>query len=300
GTLRGLGVFAVSDQNASLILLQSYMAVLSITFVSLAAAVRQRDQLLLEEHRSRSLAETALKAREEFLSIASHELRTPVASLKGSAQLLRRRRERGEIDFQRFDRMLSIIDETADRLTALVNELLDVSRIQTNHLELSAESLDLSMLLENAVDGARVEMGEKHAFSLYVGAPHSAIWADAERLGQVWGNLLDNAVKYSPLGGTVDVRLQRTEDGGFLVTVHDPGIGLPAGAEEAIFEPFSRAPNAMAGHFAGMGLGLYICRKIVELHGGRIWAESSGEGDGTDVHVWLPHYVAGTAAMASD
>ena len=290
GTLRGLGVFSVSDRNTSLLLLQSYMAVLAITFVALAAAVRQRDRLLLAEQQSRSLAESAVRAREEFLSIASHELRTPVASLKGSVQLLRRRRTRGEVDFERFDRMLEIIEATADRLTALVNQLLDVSRIQTRHLDLSAEPLDLAAALRESVERARMHLGDRHTFTLALDGTQSSIWGDPGRLDQVWSNVLENAVKYSPHGGEVQVSLRSTDDNGFEVGVQDSGIGLPAGSQDTVFQPFSRAANATAGHFAGMGLGLYICRNIIERHGGRMWAESPGEGRGTAVHIWLPRY----------
>ncbi|MDP9367431.1 MAG: ATP-binding protein, partial [Chloroflexota bacterium] len=110
---------------------------------------------------------------------------------------------------------------------------------------------------------------------------------DPARLEQVLSNLLDNAVKYSPDGG--EVRLTLEPDGeGVLLRIRDQGIGLPPGATETIFEPFDRAVNAERRHLPGLGLGLYICRSIVEQHGGRIWAESPGEGNGTTVAVWLP------------
>jgi signal transduction histidine kinase len=103
----------------------------------------------------------------------------------------------------------------------------------------------------------------------------------------VVANLLSNALKYSPDGGPVEVTV-RGEGGGAMLAVRDQGIGLPAGAAEAIFEPFGRAENAAARQLPGLGLGLYLCRQIVERHGGRIWAESPGEGQGTTVQVWLP------------
>jgi signal transduction histidine kinase len=123
--------------------------------------------------------------------------------------------------------------------------------------------------------------------------------ADPDRLEQVLDNLLNNAVKYSPQGGDVRVILgedhaEQTghastgENRGVRLTVQDQGIGLPPGMEEIIFEPFGRASNATQNHLPGMGLGLYISRHIVEQHGGRIWVESPGEGQGTRFHVWLP------------
>jgi signal transduction histidine kinase len=113
------------------------------------------------------------------------------------------------------------------------------------------------------------------------------ISADPDRLEQVLANLVTNAVKYSPEGGPIRVAA-RPEGGGALLEVRDPGIGLSVGAAEAIFEPFGRAPNATARQIPGLGLGLHICRNIVEMHGGRIWAESPGEGQGTTMCAWLP------------
>jgi signal transduction histidine kinase len=113
------------------------------------------------------------------------------------------------------------------------------------------------------------------------------IVADAHRIEQILTNLLDNAVKYSPQGGELRVRLGPSDDG-VLLQVHDDGIGLAAESVDAVFEPFGRAPNAARRHIPGMGLGLYICREIAQRHGGRIWAESSGEDRGTTFYLWLP------------
>jgi two-component system CheB/CheR fusion protein len=111
--------------------------------------------------------------------------------------------------------------------------------------------------------------------------------ADPARLEQVIANLLSNALKYSPAGGTITVGLT-ADGGGVRVDVTDEGIGVPADAVETIFQPFGRGPNAAARQIQGLGLGLYICREIVRRHGGRIWAESGGENRGTTLHVWLP------------
>ena len=111
--------------------------------------------------------------------------------------------------------------------------------------------------------------------------------ADPDRIEQVLTNLLDNAVKYSPEGAELRVRFQ-PKARGVLLEVQDRGIGLPPDAMERIFEPFSRAANAEERQITGMGLGLYICRNIVEQHHGRIWARSAGEGSGTQISVWLP------------
>jgi len=123
--------------------------------------------------------------------------------------------------------------------------------------------------------------------------------ADPHRMQQVLSNLVQNAIKYSPAGGEIEISL-RGEDLGVLVTVSDRGIGLPPEAAESIFEPFGRASNAQRQHMPGMGLGLYIARQIVEQHGGRIWADSSGEGYGTQLHLWLPGIAQQTLASGPE
>jgi signal transduction histidine kinase len=147
--------------------------------------------------------------------------------------------------------------------------------------------VDLGKMVGHIVERYQAQLPESHALKLDVPRRRCCIVADPDRIEQVVTNLLENAVKYSPLGGTIATKVG-TQRGGVLVSVTDNGIGLPPGANELIFEPFGRAPNSLARHLPGMGLGLYICRQIVEAHGGRIWADSSGENQGTTMHLWLP------------
>ena len=247
----------------------------------------ERARLLDAERAARAEAEAALRARDTFLAIAAHELKTPLTTLKGAAQLLRRREERGALAPERLTGGLHTIERSADRLAALVNDLLDVSRLRAGHLALTLGPVDLPALVGEAVARAREQHGDTHRFALDGPAALAPVAADAGRLEQVVTNLLDNAVKYSPAGGEVAVAV-RAAGGGALVSVRDAGIGLPPGSEAAIFEPFGRAPNAERGRVPGMGLGLYICRTIVERHGGWIRAASGGEGRGATFSVWLP------------
>jgi PAS domain S-box-containing protein len=259
------------------------------------AAEAERERLLAAERAARAEAEAALRARDTFLSIAAHELRTPVTGLKAGVQLLARRQARGALDPARLERMLTTLNEAADRLARLVDDLLDVARTRTGQLPLDPRPLDLDALAAAAVERARERLDGRHRLTLAAPAGPVPIAGDADRLDQVLANLLDNAVKYSPDGGEVAVCV-RPDGAGACVSVRDAGIGLPAGAAEAIFAPFGRAANAAANHLPGMGLGLYISRGIVERHGGRIWAESAGEGRGTTVTLWLPAAPAGEAA----
>jgi signal transduction histidine kinase len=252
-----------------------------------AAIALENARLYEAERHARAEAEAAVRARDEFLGIASHELRNPLAGLKAAVQLLVRWRARGPVDGERQDRFLAEISRATDRLAGLLEDLLDVSRLRTVGLQIRPELTDLAELVRDTAAGFRAEAPERPIQLASVAADYRVL-IDPDRIRQVLANLLSNALKYSPDGGPVQVELSVAPDQGVLVHVRDTGIGLPALATESIFEPFGRAPNAHARNIPGMGLGLYICRQIVLSHGGRIRAESAGEGRGTTVCMWLP------------
>jgi signal transduction histidine kinase len=153
-------------------------------------------------------------------------------------------------------------------------------------LPLRPKLTDICELLRTAVERQQ-EQSLSHRLVLDVDSGPCLADVDPDRIEQVVENLLANAIKYTPEGGDIQVALTQGE-GGIELRVRDPGIGLPPGAQERIFEPFGRAPNAIRRNIEGLGLGLYICRKIGEQHGGRLWAESAGEGRGTTMRLWLP------------
>ncbi|MDW8254921.1 MAG: ATP-binding protein [Chloroflexota bacterium] len=228
-------------------------------------------------------ADEALRARERLLSMAIHEIQNPLAGIKGLAQLLRRLEESGRLTADRLREGLRSIDESIDRLTRIVQDLLDLSRSQTGQLSVALEPIDLGQLLDRLVR-RYAAAGVTLVCTEHETGP---VLADPARLEQVFTNVLDNAVKYSPPGAPIVVRLGR-EAAGLLVTVTDHGIGLPSDALETIFEPYRRASNATAAQIPGLGLGLFIARQIVEQHAGVIAAESPGEGRGTTIRIWLP------------
>ena len=252
--------------------------------LALAQELARRAALAIDNARLYQEAQNAIRVRDQFLSIAAHELRNPVTVVKGTADLLSRAVPDGTLD-ERQRRLLRNITQAADRLVALTDDLLDISRIQVDQLQLQPEHVDLRQLVNDVASRYREQLAERHRLELDLPAAPCPIVADASRLEQVLVNLLANAVKYSPDGGAIAVAL-RHEDAGALILVRDKGIGLPPGAAETIFTPFDRGANARG--IPGMGLGLSICRSIVERHGGRIWAESGGEGCGTTLSVWLP------------
>ncbi|MCP3136834.1 ATP-binding protein [Pyxidicoccus xibeiensis] len=248
----------------------------------------------------------AVRTREEFLSVASHELRTPLTPLKGFAALTLQRLEQS-VDFPERERMLKALRSMArqtERLARLVDDLLDTARIQGGRFDLERERVDLVPLLAEVLE--RFELRGETGITFELRAPAHAVegdW-DAPRLDQVLTNLVSNAVRYSPQGGTVRLSLEE-EPEHIVVHVKDEGIGIPPESLGKLFRPFARASNAQARHYGGLGLGLFICREIVERHGGTIWAESPGPQRGSAFYVRLPRHVAQPApspepAPASD
>jgi len=238
-----------------------------------------------EQVKARQAAEDAKRAQDEFLSIASHELRNPIAGIKGTAQLLRRSQRMGRLTDERLDRYVTAIETGSTRLTTLTEDLLDVSRLQRGELPLRVRATDLVALIQGVI--ARLPAQDRRRVRLTLGANPVSISIDPDRVEQILVNLVDNAIKYSPQDGDIQVSLE-SDSAGSVVRVQDRGIGLPEEAAEHIFQPFGRAKNAEAANIPGLGLGLYICRQIAHRHGGRLWAESAGEGQGTTFSLWLP------------
>jgi PAS domain S-box-containing protein len=268
--------------------------------LAIAEELARRCGQAIENARLHQEAQAAVKARDRFVSIASHELRTPIARVKGYAEMLLAAQSDGDLTPEMLQRSLQRIDNASDRLAGLVRDLLDVSKINAGNLPLRVRLVDVTELAREVVGRYQEQLSSAESGHLLldiVGTPVS-VSADPERLEQVLINLLDNAVKYSPDGPELRVRLQ-PKARGVLLEVSDRGIGLPPETAERIFEPFSRASNAEERQITGMGLGLYICRNIVEQHHGRIWARSEGEGSGTTMCVWLPEPNAASGALAA-
>jgi PAS domain S-box-containing protein len=246
-------------------------------------AAEEQQRALLIEQRARTAAEEALLARDRFLSIAAHELKTPVASLQLSAESLVRARDADRMDDERLSTGLQRMTKAAERLGDLVRELLDVSRLSAERAPLVLKPTDLAAVIRDVL--ARFEeQGEMHRIRF---AGPVALWipGDVARLDQVVTNLVDNAMKYSPDETPIEVELG-TRDGTAVLEVRDRGIGLDEATVGRIFEPFGRAENAE--HIQGMGLGLYISQQIVSRHGGTISADPRPDGAGAVFRVTLP------------
>ena len=240
------------------------------------------------------------KLKDEFVSIVSHELRTPLTAIKGYTQHLIRRIERrlrearkkqqgtgplAELPESYDLRSLNIVQSESEHLERLVSDLLDLSRVQWGELNLQYSSFYLADVLAERVRLAQVS-AENHTIFLDIQVQDSRIVADQLRIGQVFGNILDNAIKFSPPGRQVTVKLQEQDDE-YLISVIDQGIGVNPEHFDHIFERFYRVRNIASRQYSGIGLGLFVARAIVEEHGGRI-GFSSNQGIGSTFYFTLP------------
>lgn len=243
-------------------------------------AEADRDRLLVEEQAARAAAERAVRARDEFFSVASHELKTPLTSLLLSVQhLLRRPGDRAAADHTR---ALRVVERQVRRLSALVDTLLDVSRLQAGQLELHRDDADLGEIVRGVVAALGEEAQASGSAIQLTLVPIVGRW-DRARVAQAIGALLLNAVKYGE-GRPVEIALERAADAAVL-RVRDSGVGIEPGCLERIFGRFERASSAR--HYAGLGLGLFFARSIVEAHGGSIRV-ASAKGAGSTFTVRLP------------
>ena len=242
---------------------------------------RKRIEQALRE-RNRELRE-AVAARDEFLSVAAHELKTPITSLRGYAQLLLRDIARNrKVSPERLATALDTLELQTGKLNQLIARLLDTAQIEAGKLRIDPANTDLAALVRSTL--AEQQPSTAHSF-VYEGPDHLAACIDPVRFEQVITNLLHNAVKFSPEGGPIVVHLAQATDGGVQLSVTDPGVGIPPHQREAVFERFHQAHSD--AHLSGMGLGLYITREIVALHGGHVRIEEPGH-PGSRFVVTLP------------
>ena len=247
----------------------------------------RRAGLAVDNARLYQASRAAVEARDQFLSVAAHELRTPITAINGFSALLDRELS-SRNDQERISRFVRRLTDAGTRLSSLVDDLLDVSRIRLGELPLRLNPVDLVDLVSRVRQRyEEQESSGSHQFALDVLSDQAEVIADEDRLDQVLSNVFDNAVKYTPDGGQIQISISEEGDG-LLIQVRDSGIGMPPADTETIFQPFGRASNAAFSNLPGLGLGLFICRNIVLRHGGKITAFSEGEGKGTTVSLWLP------------
>lgn len=244
----------------------------------LEAADRQKDELLRR-------ADDALKTRDTFLKIASHELKTPLTSLIGYVYLLQQTLERRQEPHDDEQAALQVIMQQSRRLNQLIETMLDLAYLQQDAIPIERCRLDLADVARQATADLRGTLS-RHTIQLTVHTAPLPVLGDAQRLRQVLEDVLQNAVKYSPHGGAIEVQLGRHGSEAWI-QVRDHGIGIPQAAQALIFDRFYRADNFNHLQISGFGIGLYLVRELIGLHGGRI-AVTSRPGAGSSFDIYLP------------
>ena len=257
-------------------------------------AQRLSSKLLMREEEARADAEAANRLKDEFLATVSHELRTPLNSILGWAQLMRI----GTLDDEASTRALATIERNTKSLAQIIDDLLDVSRIISGKLRLDVAPIELEPVVAAALDTIRPAADAKN-IQLQVSLDPSvgAISGDPNRLQQVVWNLLTNAIKFTPRGGHVEVRLEPVESSA-RITVTDSGEGISEDFLPYIFDRFRQADSTFTRSHSGLGLGLAIVRHLVEMHGGVVSAESQGRGKGATFAVSFPIAATRWSALA--
>ncbi|MCB0030855.1 MAG: HAMP domain-containing histidine kinase, partial [Anaerolineales bacterium] len=220
-----------------------------------------------------------------FISVVSHELKTPVSIIKGYAGTLKRQDANWPREVT--DEYLQVIEDEADRLTALIDDLLEASRLQSGTFKLEM-SEDVSLPLIAQLTAKKFYKTEQtHRILLDFPDDFPLVYGDERRLNQVFNNLVSNAIKYSPNGEDITIKGD-VHPHEVMVAVQDKGIGIPDHERHRIFQKFSRLDNALSRKTEGTGLGLFLTKAIIEAHGGKIWFNSEGEGAGTTFTFSLP------------
>jgi CheY-like chemotaxis protein/two-component sensor histidine kinase len=236
------------------------------------------------------------KRKDEFLAMLAHELRNPLAPISAAAQMLKLAR----LDEERTRQTSELIARQVEHMTSLVNDLLDVSRVTRGLIVLERQEQDLKHIVADAVEQVRPLMSlRQHDLELRLTSEQVYVVGDEKRLVQVLANLLNNAAKYTPVGGQILLSLDVSDDEA-VIAVRDNGIGMDADLLANVFELFTQAQRSSDRSLGGLGLGLALVKNIVELHGGRVTADSAGDGKGSVFTVRLPRATTRTPSRIVD
>ncbi|MBN3994754.1 MAG: PAS domain-containing protein [Nostoc sp. NMS2] len=242
----------------------------------------ERSQLLAQEQSARQQAQIANRAKDEFLSNLSHELRNPLNTILGWAQLFRTR----DLDSSAVTRALEVIERSARMQAQLIDDMLDLSRITSGKLHLNTRLIDLVSVVDAAIESIEFS-AEAKSIQIVSQLNSATVVGDFDRLQQVLWNLLTNAIKFTSPGGQVEITLEAVYTHA-EIRVSDTGVGIPADLLPYVFERFRQGNSSSSKTTQGLGLGLSIVRHLVELHGGTVQAQSPGEGEGTTIIIRLP------------
>lgn len=277
GTLHGRGPFVMEGANQSLLILQGWAAVLTLTSMTLAAAMAERRlaEAVIEEQKT--AVETANRTKDNFLAMLSHELRTPLTPIVAALETLKEE----PLDSGEGKAALAMIRRNIDLESQLIDDLLDLTRITRGKLELHLESLDAHQAIANVVEMCAAELEGKHLhLSLDLRAEDHHVLADAPKFQQIIWNLLKNAIKFTGENGSITVSSSNLSPESLTIRVTDTGIGIEPEMMERIFNRFEQGDRSFQRRFGGLGLGLTISKSLAEAHGGTLVVESEGRDHG--------------------
>jgi signal transduction histidine kinase len=277
GTLHNFGPFVMETRNHSLLVMQSSTALLFITAMALAAAMaeRRRAEAVIEEQKS--AVEAANQAKDNFLAMLSHELRTPLTPVIAALEALKT----GPLDASESKEALAMIRRNIDLESQLIDDLLDLTRITRDKLQLQLEPLDAHQAIANVLEMCDSELSNKRLrLALELRAESHHVAADAPKFQQIIWNLLKNAIKFTGENGTITVASSNESPQNLTIRVTDTGIGIEPEVMERIFNRFEQGDRSFQRRFGGLGLGLTISKSLAEAHGGTLLAESEGRDRG--------------------
>ncbi|MCK4417557.1 MAG: PAS domain S-box protein, partial [Candidatus Latescibacteria bacterium] len=243
---------------------------------------------IVDRKRAEEIAKSASRAKSDFLSSMSHELRTPLNAIIGFSQMMQEQYV-GKLNEKQAEYTNDIL-ESGEHLLSLINDILDLSKVEAGKMELRLSRVSIKRLLENSLSMIK-ERCLKHGIKLDLHIAQELdeleITADERKVKQIMFNLLSNAAKFTPDGGKIAVEAKQ-EEKEFIISVSDTGIGIAPEHQEEIFEEFHQINGGLMGKTPGTGLGLPLIKSFVEMHGGRIWVKSEGEGKGSAFSFSLP------------
>jgi len=295
GTLHGFGPFVRETENQSLIALQLWIAVLTITAMALSAGMAERRRIEQELQQQKSVVETANRTKDHFLAMLSHELRTPLTPVISALDSL----ETEPTQTEDAKASLAMIRRNIELETQLIDDLLDFTRIARDKMQLRFASIDAHQAVSNVVEICRAEARSKRLqVHVNLRANQHHVTADSAKFQQIIWNLLKNAIKFTPEGGDITISSDNPSESVFTVSVHDTGIGLEPEVMQRIFDPFEQGNRSFEHRVGGLGLGLASSKSLAQAHGGTLTAQSDGSNRGSTFTLSMQALPQGEAVSA--